>query len=264
MSTLPEPLPRVPFGECPLCESRNIHLHATVNCLSHKLYSPIIPAEMKWLRCTDCAHVFTDGHFSEDQNKSLFAKVQPNQIPGANVEAGRLASARIVEHVSRFAHEGEWLDVGFGDGTLLMAAQEYGYDVSGIDLRAKSVEELLKFGIRAEVADLASFVTAKRFDIVSMADVLEHMPYPGAALGAAWDIMRTNGILFVSCPNMDTGAWRHLTANDANPYWIEIEHFHNFSRKRLSALLLEHGFKPLHYAVSERYRVGMEIIARKQ
>jgi SAM-dependent methyltransferase len=258
-----EALPRVPFGECPLCESKDIRLHATANCSTHKLYDPIIPAEMKWLKCIDCSHVFTDGHFSAEQNKALFAKVQPNQVPGFNIEHGRLAAARVVEHVSRYAHEGLWLDIGFGDGALLMTAQEYGYEPRGIDLRPASVEGLLRFGIEAEVADIASYEPQKRFDIISMADVLEHMPYPGAALGSARELLRPNGILFVSCPNMDAGAWRHLTANDANPYWIEIEHFHNFTRRRLSSLLSDHGFKPIHYAVSERYRVGMEIIARK-
>ena len=28
-------------------------------------------------------------------------------------------------------------------------------------------------------------------------------------------------------------------------------------------LLEEHGFQPLHYTISQRYRVGMEIIARR-
>jgi protein O-GlcNAc transferase len=55
-----------------------------------------------------------------------------------------------------------------------------------------------------------------------------------------------------------------LRANGVNPYWGEIEHYHNFFRKRLCALLQEHGFKPVEYHISERARVGMEVIAVKQ
>jgi hypothetical protein len=55
--------------------------------------------------------------------------------------------------------------------------------------------------------------------------------------------------------------WWLLDANGVNPYWGEIEYYHNFSRKRLYALLEEHGFRPAEYHVSERYRVCMEVIA---
>jgi hypothetical protein len=44
--------------------------------------------------------------------------------------------------------------------------------------------------------------------------------------------------------------------------WSELEHFHNFSRRRLYALLAEMGFKPLRYGVSLRSVIGMEIIAQ--
>ena len=52
-------------------------------------------------------------------------------------------------------------------------------------------------------------------------------------------------------------AWR------VNPYWAEIEHCHNFSYRRLRALLTEHGFEPVSCSVSNRYRVCMDVVARK-
>jgi protein O-GlcNAc transferase len=45
-------------------------------------------------------------------------------------------------------------------------------------------------------------------------------------------------------PDMDDMAWRRH-ANGVKPHWSEIEHHHNFSRKRLYALLQNHGFKPV-------------------
>ncbi len=47
------------------------------------------------------------------------------------------------------------------------------------------------------------------------------------------------------------------------PYWMELEHYHNFGRKRLYSLLHDQGFKPVNYSVSQRYRMGMEIIVVK-
>jgi hypothetical protein len=46
-----------------------------------------------------------------------------------------------------------------------------------------------------------------------------------------------------------------------NPYWTELEHYHNFTRVRLEALLKECGYTPVYYGVSPRYMAGMEIIA---
>src|ERR1019366_3226202 len=55
---------------------------------------------------------------------------------------------------------------------------------------------------------------------------------------------------FVSMPNRENMVWRLLHAKGVNPYWGEIEHYHNFSRKRLYALLQEHGSQPVEYHVS--------------
>jgi protein O-GlcNAc transferase len=97
-----------------------------------------------------------------------------------------------------------------------------------------------------------------------MADMLEHMPFPKTGLAAAHRLRRPDGVLFLSMPNMDNMVWRRLQANGVNPYWGEIEHYHKFSRKRLYALLQNHGFRPVEYHISERYRVCMEVIAVKQ
>lgn len=89
------------------------------------------------------------------------------------------------------------------------------------------------------------------------------MPYPGKGLVAAHRLLREDGVIFASMPHYDCAAWRLLDVGNANPYWGELEHFHNFSRQRLYDFLDEHGFEPLNYSVSARYRVCMEVIARR-
>ena len=75
--------------------------------------------------------------------------------------------------------------------------------------------------------------------------------------------MKPFGSLIISLPNMDSICWRMLDAQNANPYWAEIEHYHNFGQVRLYNLLKECGFSVERYGVSERYRAGMEVYARK-
>ncbi|TAK99035.1 MAG: hypothetical protein EPO08_17530 [Rhodospirillaceae bacterium] len=64
-------------------------------------------------------------------------------------------------------------------------------------------------------------------------------------------------------PNSESMLWEILTIKDANSYWGEIEYYHNFSRARLCALLEQFEFSVVHFALSERYRLGMEIIAKR-
>jgi SAM-dependent methyltransferase len=256
--------PRVPFDSCPLCGGEDAEEIGVASCVGHPLYRAELPATMRWVRCDACAHVFVDGYFDDAALAVLFRAVHPMQLPGRATLDGRNAAAKVVEDVShaRDAWTGRWLDVGFGAGALLATAAEFGYDAVGLDLREESVARMRDLGFEAHRADLATYAADARFDVVSMADVLEHMPFPKAALAKARDLLRPGGVLFVSMPNTDSFAWKQLDREKRNPYWGELEHLHNFSRTRIHALLAETGFEPLRYGISQRYVACMEIVAR--
>jgi protein O-GlcNAc transferase len=255
------------YDACPLCAAPDIRELRQADCASHALYTSAIPPSMTWMQCGACEHVFTEGYWTAESLAEIFAKTHPNQKPGADMERNRGVAARIVDKVAaRFigvpTADDHWLDVGFGNGALLFAAAEYGFTPVGLDLRADSVNALRRIGIEAHCCDLTEFVSHERFAVLSMADVLEHMPFPKIGLLHARGLMQRDGVLFVSCPNAEAPLWAMWNAQGANPYWQEIEHHHNFTRTRLYALLRATGFEPIAYSASERYRCGMEVIAR--
>ncbi|WP_231848965.1 class I SAM-dependent methyltransferase [Paramagnetospirillum magneticum] len=260
----PAPTPvsaRIPYTACPLCASGDFAALGYADCTHHPLYQDILPAQMVWCRCNACAHVFTDGYFTEAAARVIFSKTNESQAVGHDAEGQRRVSARIVERVARHVSGGDWLDVGFGNGSLLFTAQEFGFGPVGTDLRSDGVAALAALGYEAYCQPLEQLDMPGRFAVISMADVLEHMPYPRTALDKARSLLRPDGAIFVSMPNMSSMVWRLLDQQMLNPYWPEIEHYHNFSRERLYALLEDHGFTPVNFAVSERYRVCMEVIA---
>jgi hypothetical protein len=108
-------------------------------------------------------------------------------------------------------------------GSLLHTAQNAGFAISGIDLRQKSVERLAQLGIPARRAALESLREQARYAVISLADVLEHMPFPRPAL----------------------------------------EHYHNFSRPRLEDVLRQTGFEPLWHYPNDRYLCGLDVAARR-
>jgi SAM-dependent methyltransferase len=256
---------RIPYKSCPLCASPTIDELRSDGCSHHPLYKASLPPVIRWLRCASCAHVFTDGYWSPEALEVIFSDANPHQLPGSDPHGSRAIAARMVEKVAQHLRPagGRWLDVGFGNGALLGAAEEYGFSVVGLDMRAKAVELIKADGIEAYTMPLEAYDPDVPVHVISMADVLEHMPFPRPALEHAHRLLAPNGLIFLSMPNSDSYVWRMLNRVDGNPYWGELEHYHNFGRRRLEALLRQHGFEPLHYGISERYYICMEIIACK-
>ncbi len=270
------------FERCPLCAApvEQGEPYKVATCTAHPLYNPALPATLRWQRCGECGHIFTESYWSDAGERVLFASALPWQTPDTTQSerlrnlwaptvtavAERLCATRGRENV--FGTIGDkrprWLDVGFGNGALVMAADEFGFDATGIDVRSEPVERMQALGYAGICARFDKVELDGSVDVLSMADALEHMPDPHAALEKSRALLYGEGLLYISCPNSETSTWRLWEAAGTNPYWGELEHYHNFSRSSLLALLDRHGFGVVHYGVSARYYSCMEITARKR
>lgn len=256
-------LQRNKYAECPLCGSIMFAELRTDDCSQHNLYNMALPRMITWMKCDTCGHIFTDGHFDANWLQDVLTTSQPDQVASFDAR-WRYLSATLIDRIAHWVRDGQWLDVGFGNGALLRTAREYGYDTLGLDLRKENVRLMKNMGYRAANVSIEEFASVKNdgelFSVVSMCDVLEHMPYPRTALEATTKLLRKGGALLISCPNMDTAEWRYMDTKFTNPYWQELEHYHNFTRASLVALVQEYGFTQVSYSVSMRYKSGMELI----
>ena len=254
---------RILYENCPLCKSNKIIKSMIGDCSEQRLYNPIIPTKMQWMNCEDCHHQFINGHFTDEALEVIFSKQPEEQVVGFEVEKQRILSARIIEKILPFKSNGIWLDVGFGNGSLLFTADEFGFEPIGVDLRKDGVLTLQSLGIQAYCDLVQNIEFEKPISVVSMMDVLEHMPFPKDVLISLHSKMDEDGCLLISCPNSESWIWKFMTTENVNPYFNTIEHYHNFSKTRLESLLNECGFNIKKYGISERYHSGMEIIAQK-
>ena len=255
---------RILYNKCPLCESDKLQKSVTGDCSKHTLYKKEIPPTMQWIDCQNCSHQFVDGYFNNEALNLIFNKTHDNQKVGYEIEKQRYISSRIIEKILTYKSNGVWLDVGFGNGSLIFTAQEYGFKVIGLDLRKDNVETLKNLGVEAYCNKLEEIDFKTKITVASLMDVLEHIPYPKQALKVLHSKMEENGYLIISMPNSESIIWKLMSQQNQNPYLGEIEHYHNFSRTRLFELLEECGFSIVKYGISERYRVCMEIIASKK
>ncbi len=260
---------RVPFRSCPLCESPDVQRLRDQNWSWRADYDPRLHPVIRWMSCRSCAHQFTWGYHTPDALNILFEHTQPGQtaegMTASQIEAERPVWAKVVDAVSAHRTSGTWLDVGAGAGMLAAVAHECGFDVEAMEARQQVARALRARNLVVRDGDLMDLLhdASDGYDVVSLCDVIEHIPFPGPALDAVWKGLRLGGLVFLSCPNVDSLAWQALDEEGVNPYWSEIEHIHNFSYRRLRALLEQHGFEPLFCSVSNRYRVCMDVLARK-
>jgi len=132
-------------------------------------------------------------------------------------------------------------------------------------MRKGTIDKLRGMQVAACNLDFAAYEAAPgSIGVVSMANVLEHMPFPKPVLHHAASLLKSDGPMFLSMPNGDTVVWKYLDSFKANPYWYEIEHCHDVAGSRLAALPGELGFEMLDYNINPRYRTGMEIVTRNK
>ena len=250
------------YTHCPLCDSADFTLSTEASCTQHPLYDIRLSPTLQWCVCGSCGHEFTDSFFNEQGLDVVFSETNESQKVGHQIEQQRPISANIVERVLPFVNRGAWLDVGFGNASLLFTAQEFGFSPVGVDLRQTSVDSLNSLGIEAYCKPIETLALTYKPSVISLMDVLEHVPFPKTMLRAVVDLLAPDGVVLLSMPNKDSILWRAMCDQAANPYLGELEHYHNFGRSRLYDLLQEFALEPVTYGVSQRYRCGMEIVAK--
>ena len=134
------------------------------------------------------------------------------------------------------------LDVGANFGYFVKEAATC-FDAIGIEPSARAVEwaqahlnaPLLAGSIDAPPADFRA-----RFDVLTMFDVIEHVPDPRAALERCRECLKDGGRLFLSTPDAGSVMARLL---GRQWYYVDlIQHISLFSEANLRRLLAETGF----------------------
>lgn len=120
-------------------------------------------------------------------------------------EPGRRRTAnRLLDLIAAHKPGGRLLDVGCGHGLLLAEARARGYDALGLELSTAAIRHAThELGVAVEQVALEDFAAATDacFDVVVLADVLEHVDDPVAALDASVSLLAEDGVLCVTTPD---------------------------------------------------------------
>jgi SAM-dependent methyltransferase len=260
------------YQGCPLCAGASVTL-GFANCSTHTLWHEPLPPTIEWLRCATCGHVHTRSYWTEPGLAEV-RRTEPAPALAhfsANLETRRAAWSPVVDKVTgllggyRALLNSEkrpiWIDIGSGDGTLVMTATDSGFAAVGLETRAAAAAQTQGLGFNTLQHDFMTLKFEVTPDVLSMMDVLEQIPSAREALGKASQILQPGGVLVVSTADMDSSSWRAMEAQKVNPNWTDLERHHNFSRDRLVILLRDCGFEIADFAIGGRARAQMDIYA---
>ncbi len=140
------------------------------------------------------------------------------------------------------------LDIGCSSGIFLDAARTAGMIPSGAELSPEtSAYASNEFGLEVHHGDWRGAGYAdESFDVVTLFDVIEHLPDPATELAAIRRLLKPGGLLLQSTPDID-GLFPRASYSLAKVlnYWPHPEpphHLFQFSHATLSAMTQKAGF----------------------
>ncbi|MBI3252802.1 MAG: methyltransferase domain-containing protein [Candidatus Omnitrophica bacterium] len=239
--------------ECNLCGSRRYYSvykkprAAVLSAVSpaYAISESHLEKPDKIVRCAACGLVYAIPSSMREIVRDYAEMADPEYL---KEEKGRRAQGRVVlKRISRFKRTGKILDIGCGPGFLLDEAKNQGWETAGVDLSAwAKAHSRDHFGIDVFQGSLEEARFPDRtFDAVVMMDVIEHLEDPKRVLKEIRRILKNDGVLYVSTPDIQSFLSRALRAR----WWgINKYHLFYFSKKTLERLFTAVGFKKLRYA----------------
>ena len=222
--------------ECPVCGSAEQVLFAEI--FAHPFFE-----------CRGCGHIFNKRPPLAEAVKALYTQdtlgeksvqalvyaqkeIFQRRAAGITLPKARFVTARVPNK------GGRWVDIGAGVGDLVAAAAQLGWDVVGLASDLTEVAFARSLGLEMEPVfvdehNISEHVRAAA--IVSLINVVEHIPAPGRLLKAISAGISSGAKVVIEVPrhpSLSSYANRHICAPD---------HLHIFTEQSLGILLEQAG-----------------------
>lgn len=246
MKTQAEKISFIGYRElCPICASKESSDYLHVHNFTYK-------------QCLKCGHLYQYQIPEEATIQKLYAdsssylahmvdeRFFQKRISMFSAPKVKFCSERIPH-----SQASEWLDIGCGGCELLCAARDAGWHVRGIEAGNIGVEQGKKLNIPVE----QQYITRENANhllkaphIISLFDVIEHIPQPLEVLKLITAAAETCNYLVIEVPHHPSlsAFVARLFPQEPVRHVIVPDHIHIFTEKSLATLLGECGFHITH------------------
>lgn len=256
--------PQLEYVNCGLCGNNNTELIYTERGFNI-------------VECSNCGLVYVNPRFKEEEYKEktnlsykeLVAQslgmpantLDKNDIDRQLYIKTRLEESRynLKEIEKLLKNKGALLDIGCGEGFFLKVAKDSGWQTTGVEMSVNH-QPPEEYGLNIITQDfLDASLTKESFNIITLYDVLEHLPKPSEVIKKSKELLKKEGILIIRVPNekflrLKMKVIKNIFGKDfylknknlsIQGFYSPETHLFNFNQKTLKAMLQKEGFNIL-------------------
>jgi len=216
---------------CPVCSS--------LSCMETSTRS-----DLNLVECLNCSLVFRNPMPSAEQIKEFYQEGYYDYWKNAQefdniYKIKYLTAQNYLNQIREQRPNGKLLDIGCAYGYMLEAAKDVGFEPFGIELASEAVEHLRRQGHNVYDKALEELdLQEEQFDVITMIDLIEHIPKPLDFCHLIRRFLKKNGIVFIVTPNVSS-----FPASLLGKYWphYQREHLCYYNKKAFSYLFNNAG-----------------------
>lgn len=192
---------------------------------------------------------------SEDDLPALYSKYYPRCDVDFN--ALLIESASVGEKHSRFKrwlagtdNQGHYLakpgqrvlDIGCGSCLSLLELRQLGVEPYGVEADPNVAAIAERFGLNVHIGSIHNNpFPGQVFDLITLNQVIEHVPDPVALLRVVRDRLAPGGSIVLSFPNVSS--WNRRLSGTRWINWHAPYHQHHFNRRSFALLARNQGYE---------------------
>jgi len=224
--------------------SREIACCVCGNSNPYKFHLKYQQEKFAVVTCDECSFHFIPPYY---RKRIAYAQYKNSEVTSAVRKGNNWV--KIQRHklrfrfISRFISTGKLFDLGAGWGHFMLAGKELGYDVYGVEISEQPYLYCVNdLKLPVDHIDFFSMDEGKKFDLITMWDVLEHIDRADIFLKKCSKLTRMGGYLFLQVPQIDSFFAKR---NGQNWKMMGLDHVNYFSKKTIAQILQKNGYEVL-------------------
>ena len=211
----------------------------------------------RYVRCRNCHLIYMNPLENINKTNEYYRKARSTHAPIVRDSCLRTAQSQL-RLIQRHAGGTNLLDIGCAQGFFLFNASKAGYTAEGVEVSQDAAAYARReFGLNVEAKPFEELAFSEaHFDVVTLWQVLEHVPRPLMVLKEVRRILKPGGLVVASTPNIGG-----IPAKILRKKWWDIKrlHINQFATSTLANVLRNADFRNV-APVSFRGFVSLSIV----